>query len=58
MTHLLIIRDASGKDIARVPVEAGYTTKEVVLLKKGDPVSRPDKAVAPGDAGAGAENVG
>jgi hypothetical protein len=58
MTHLLIIRDVTGKELARVPVEAGYTTREVILPKKPEPSAAPDKGVADGDAGSGEEKVG
>lgn len=59
MTHLLIIRNAAGNELARVPVEAGYTIKEVALKeKKQEPKSGSDKEVAAGDAGSGTEKVG
>lgn len=58
MTHLLIIRDAAGKEIARIPVAAGYTIKEIAVPKDQKPAPAPDKAASTGDAGSGQEKVG
>lgn len=57
MTHLLIVKNAAGKEIGRVPVEAGYTTKEILLPREEVKVDA-DKDVASGDAGTGLEKVG
>lgn len=58
MSHILIVRDASGKELARVPVKAGYTIQEVPATPKEKSTAPSDKEVSTGDAGAGAEKVG
>jgi hypothetical protein len=57
MTHLLIVSDAAGKELGRVLVGAGYTTREVQIPKKPEADAALDKHVAAGDAGAGTEEV-
>lgn len=56
MSHILIIIDAAGKELARVPVTPGYKTKEVraVDTKKSE-VAASEKKV--GDSGSGVGKV-
>lgn len=56
MPHLLVISDAAGKEIARVPIEAGYTIKEIVAALQAAPAPV-DKDVFTGDVGIGKGNV-
>jgi hypothetical protein len=60
MSHLLVIKDKSGKELARVPVEAGWTFKEMPLPKEA--VERKSdskvKDMGVGDSGAGKDKVG
>lgn len=56
MTHHLIIKDKSGKEIAKVPVQAGWTFTEVAIPK--DPQkSATSTDVNVGDQGAGKSKV-
>jgi hypothetical protein len=59
MTHLLVIMDSKGEEIARVPVAAGYTIREVPLPKeKAKPDAAPSKHVEAGDSGKGESKIG
>lgn len=63
MTHLLIIKNAKGEVLARVPVEKGWTMQEVADPKaKAKPAPAPapaaDEEKEVGDDGGGAESVG
>lgn len=57
MSHILIIKDKAGKELARVPVQAGYTISEAPAAKQAAAAAA-DKGVAAGDTGAGTEKVG
>ncbi len=56
MSHILIIKDASGKELARVPVNRGYTIKEVPVAPAGPAPAA--KGIFAGDNGGGKEKVG
>jgi len=56
MSHLLIIKDRSGNEIAKVPVESGWSFAEVPLPKDPKP-SAPATDVGVGDKGRGASKV-
>lgn len=62
MSHLLIIQDSSGKELARVPVGAGWTFREEPLPKKAEPKAAaqngPDKDLGVGDLGKGRSKTG
>jgi hypothetical protein len=58
MSHILIVKDAAGKELARVKVQAGYTIKEVPEEMQAKQTSAADKDVSAGDAGNGKEKVG
>jgi hypothetical protein len=59
MTHLLIIKDKTGRELARVPVTEGYTAKEVPLPKEvAETKKDPDKGIPVGDSGSGKERAG
>lgn len=59
MTHLLIIKDKTGKELSRVPVTEGYTAKEVPLPKEVTETKKdPDKEISAGDSGSGKERAG
>ena len=57
MTHLLIIKNGKGEEIARVPVTGGYSIQEAPLPKdkKDAPAAATDVGV--GDKGAGKSKV-
>jgi hypothetical protein len=57
MSHLLIIRNAKGEELARVPVKGGYTIQEIpsAAVPKTSAV---DKGISVGDNGGGKEKVG
>lgn len=56
MTHLLIIKDKSGKELAKVPVQSGWSFTEVPLPKDQKPAA-PATDVTVGDKGRGASKV-
>lgn len=59
MSHLLVITDRSGKELARVPVESGWKFKEVPLPKEAVERMNASKAkdVSAGDSGSGRDKV-
>jgi hypothetical protein len=58
MSHLLIIKDQAGKELARVPVSGGYTIQEVPLPKEKQKSDTPVTSVDIGDSGKGRSKVG
>jgi hypothetical protein len=56
MSHLLIIKDRSGKELAKVPVESGWSFVEIPLPKDQKPFA-PATDVSVGDKGRGASKV-
>lgn len=57
MSHVLVISDAKGNVLAKVPVEPGYRIREVHEPKPEKPKAPTDDKVA-GDSGSGIEKVG
>ena len=58
MSHILIIKDAAGKELARVPVKGGYTIQEMkVPSEVTERMTKPDKAVDAGDGGKGKGSI-
>jgi hypothetical protein len=59
MTHLLIIKNSKGEELARVPVTGGYTLQEVPLHKeKPKTDAAPASSIDVGDGGKGKSKVG
>lgn len=58
MTHLLVIKDRSGKELARLPITAGWSFQELPLPKDDKPKPKADQAVGIGDQGKGKSKVG
>lgn len=60
MSHILVIYDDQGKELARVPVKAGYSTREVPVPK--EVIERMEKLeitnIGVGSKGGGKEKVG
>jgi len=56
MSHVLIITDANGKELAKIPVTPGYKIKEM----RAEEAKKPEAAVSEkkvGDSGSGTEKV-
>lgn len=61
MTHLLVIKDAAGIEIARVPVEKGWSLQEIADPTKAKgakpPAPAPTASKHASDGGKGREKV-
>ena len=58
MTHHLIIKDKAGKELATVPVQAGWTFSVVPIPKDAKKSDGPVTDVNAGDQGKGSSKVG